>query len=169
MRATVLLRFEDDHSPGSSGDEDLDLREAGTCGNGILTCDSLQMPDVRNSGLKDTIRTGYFINRYRGSAIANTYPFDEDLLQRLPLPTASFFVLFALAEEEKHGYHVMQDIREVSEGTFTIGPATLYTTIKTLTEQGFISETSSSTDDRRRTYALTATGKRLLGAEFHRQ
>jgi DNA-binding PadR family transcriptional regulator len=101
--------------------------------------------------------------------MTNTYPFDEDLLQKLPLPTASFFVLFALAEEEKHGYRIMQDIRELSEGTFSVGPATLYTTIKKLTEQGVISETSSSTDDRRRTYALTSMGKRLLGAEFHRQ
>lgn len=101
--------------------------------------------------------------------MANTHPFDEDLLQKLPLPTASFFVLFALAEEEKHGYRIMQDIPELSEGTFSVGPATLYTTIKKLTEQGLLSETSSSTDDRRRTYALTSMGKRLLGAEFHRQ
>ena len=101
--------------------------------------------------------------------MTNTYPFDEDLLHKLPLPTASFFVLFALAEEEKHGYRIMQDIRELSEGTFSVGPATLYTTIKKLSEQGLISETSSSIDDRRRTYALTSMGKRLLGAEFHRQ
>ncbi len=101
--------------------------------------------------------------------MAKTHPFDEDLLERLPLPTASFFVLFALAEEEKHGYRVMQDIRALSEGTFSVGPATLYTTIKKLTEQGLIAETSNSTEDRRRTYALTSTGKRLLGAEFQRQ
>jgi DNA-binding PadR family transcriptional regulator len=101
--------------------------------------------------------------------MTKAHPFDEGLLERLPLPTASFFVLFALAEGEKHGYRMMQDIRELSDGTFSVGPATLYTTIKKLTEQGLISETSDSTEDRRRTYALTATGKRLLGAEFHRQ
>lgn len=96
-------------------------------------------------------------------------PFDEDLLENLPLPTASFFVLFALAEGEKHGYRIMQDIRELSGGTFSVGPATLYTTIKKLFDQGLIGETSDSSEDRRRTYALTAAGKRLLGAEFHRQ
>ncbi len=95
--------------------------------------------------------------------------FDEDLLENLPVPTASFFVLFALAEEEKHGYRIMQDIRELSGGTFSVGPATLYTTIKKLCDQGLISETSTSTEDRRRTYALTRSGRRLLGAEFHRQ
>ena len=101
--------------------------------------------------------------------MARGQQFDDDLLENLPLATASFFVLFALAEEEKHGYSIMQDIRELSRGTFSVGPATLYTTIKKLSDQGLISETSDSTEGRRRTYALAAAGKRLLGAEFHRQ
>jgi DNA-binding PadR family transcriptional regulator len=95
--------------------------------------------------------------------------FDDDLLEKLPLPTPSFFVLFALAEGDKHGYKIMLDIRELSAGTFSIGPATLYTTIKKLSEEDLIQETSESGDSRRRTYALTSTGKRLLQAEFHRQ
>lgn len=97
------------------------------------------------------------------------HPFDDDLLEALPLPTASFFVLFALAEGEKHGYRIMQDIRELSGGTFSAGPATLYTTIKRLSDQALISEISDPTENRRRTYALTPAGRRLLGAEFHRQ
>jgi DNA-binding PadR family transcriptional regulator len=101
--------------------------------------------------------------------MAKMHSFGENLLDKLPLPTASFFVLFALADKEKHGYRVMQDIRELSEGTFSVGPATLYTTIKKLTEQGLIVETANSTDDRRRIYSLTSLGKRLLGAEFQRQ
>lgn len=95
--------------------------------------------------------------------------FDQDLLDNLPLPTASFFVLFALADGEKHGYRIMQDIGELSGGTFSIGPATLYTTIKKLFDQQFITETSEASEDRRRTYALTRSGKRLLSAEFRRQ
>jgi DNA-binding PadR family transcriptional regulator len=95
--------------------------------------------------------------------------FDDDLLENLPLPPASFFVLFALAEGEKHGYRIMQDMRELSGGTFSVGPATLYTTIKKLSDQSLICETSNSSEDRRRTYALTPGGRRLLGAEFHRQ
>lgn len=97
------------------------------------------------------------------------HQFDDDLLENLPLPTASFFVLFALAEGEKHGYRIMRDIRDLSGGTFTVGPATLYTTIKKLSDQGLIDEISSSGEDRRRTYALSASGRRLLSAEFHRQ
>ena len=101
--------------------------------------------------------------------MARTQQFNDDLLESLPLSPASFFVLFALAEGEKHGYRIMQDIRELSGGTFSVGPATLYTTIKKLSDQSLITETSSPSEDRRRTYALTPAGKRLLGAEFHRQ
>jgi len=101
--------------------------------------------------------------------VARERQFDDDLLENLPLPTAQFFVLFALAEGEKHGYRIMQDIRGLSSGTFSAGPATLYTTIKKLSDQGLIRETSGSTEDRRRTYVLTPFGKRLLGAEFQRQ
>jgi DNA-binding PadR family transcriptional regulator len=96
-------------------------------------------------------------------------PFDDDLLDSLPLSSPSFFVLFALAEGEKHGYRIMLDIRELSAGTFSMGPATLYTTIKKLSDKGLIRETSPPAEHRRRTYALTPPGKRLLGAEFDRQ
>jgi DNA-binding PadR family transcriptional regulator len=101
--------------------------------------------------------------------MAQEHPFDDDLLENLPVPTASFFVLFALAEGEKHGYRIMQDIGELSGGTFSVGPATLYTTIKKLSDQGLIRETSASAEDRRRTYALAPAGRRLLSAEFQRQ
>jgi DNA-binding PadR family transcriptional regulator len=92
-----------------------------------------------------------------------------ELVEMLPLSAATFFVLFALSEGPKHGYRIMLDIRELSAGTFSIGPATLYSTIKKLSEQRLIRETSESSDDRRRTYALTSPGGRLLQAEFHRQ
>jgi DNA-binding PadR family transcriptional regulator len=94
---------------------------------------------------------------------------ENHLLEALPLSTASFFVLFALADAGKHGYRIMQDIRVLSGGTVSLGPATLYTTIKKLSDQGLISETSEWGEDRRRTYALTSDGRRLLGAEFRRQ
>lgn len=95
--------------------------------------------------------------------------FDDDLLENLPLPAVPFFVLFALAEGEKHGYRIMQDIRELSGGTLSVGPATLYTTIKKLFDQDLIREISDAAEDRRRIYALTARGGRLLDAEFQRQ
>ena len=56
------------------------------------------------------------------------------------LPPASFFVLFALGEGDKHGYAIMQDSRKLSDGSFRMGPATLYTTIQRLLDAGWIEE-----------------------------
>ena len=68
-------------------------------------------------------------------------PHSEDL----PLPPAAFFVLFALAESDKHGYRIMQDVKTLSVGSVSIGPATLYTTtIQRLVDRGFIVEVGIS-------------------------
>jgi DNA-binding PadR family transcriptional regulator len=93
----------------------------------------------------------------------------DEIVEFLPLPPSQFFVLFALAEGEKHGYRIMQDVKLLSNGALQMGPATLYTTIQKLSDEGFIEEVSSATSDRRRTYRLTGDGKRLLDAEFSRQ
>ena len=65
---------------------------------------------------------------------------NNDLQQMLPLSPAAFFVLFALADGEKHGYLIMQEIKVLSDGKLQIGPATLYTTIQKLADQSFIEE-----------------------------
>ena len=49
-----------------------------------------------------------------------------------PLAPAAFYILFALASGEKHGYAIMREAREASENKFDLGPATLYTTIQRL-------------------------------------
>ena len=68
----------------------------------------------------------------------------------------SFYILFALAEGEKHGYAIMKEVENVSGGQFTMGPGTLYTTIQRLLELGLIEETStSSSPERRRRSAVT--------------
>jgi DNA-binding PadR family transcriptional regulator len=89
--------------------------------------------------------------------------------EHLPLPPAAFFVLFALAEGEKHGYRIMQDVRTLSAGSVSIGPATLYTTIQRLVERAFVVEVESRQHTRRRMYSLTSAGTGLLNAEFQRQ
>lgn len=104
-----------------------------------------------------------------GDATTDAGLSENGLLEMLPLPTASFFVLFALADEDKHGYRIMQEIGVLSGGSVAVGPATLYTTIKKLSDQGLITETTEWAEDRRRIYTLTASGRRLLGAEFRRQ
>ena len=94
---------------------------------------------------------------------------DNDLQEMLPLSPAIFFVLFALADGEKHGYLVMQEVKVLSDGKLQMGPATLYTTIQKLADQSLIEEVENDSQDRRRSYRLTRTGRHLLNAEFSRQ
>lgn len=87
-----------------------------------------------------------------------------------PLPPATFYVLFALAGGEKHGYAVMQEARKLSDGGFRIGPATLYTTVQRLLESGWIKEVDGPADgdSRRRYYGLSDSGKTALRSELGR-
>src|ERR1700722_10758689 len=96
-------------------------------------------------------------------------PFNSDLQEMLPLPPAAFFVLFALADGDKHGYLIMQEVKVLSDGKLQMGPATLYSTIQKLADQSFIEEVENAAQDRRRNYRLTRAGKQLLNAEFLRQ
>ena len=88
----------------------------------------------------------------------------------LPLTAAVFYILFVLAEGEKHGYAIMKEVESVSGGQFTMGPGTLYTTIQRLLELGLIEETSISSDSerRRRNYRLLRRGRQIFEAELNR-
>jgi DNA-binding PadR family transcriptional regulator len=94
----------------------------------------------------------------------------DDQRKLQPLSPAVFFVLFALADGEKHGYAIMQQTVLLSSGNFRMGPGTLYTTIQRLAELQLIEEILSAdeTDTRRRYYRLTGAGESLLGAELDR-
>ncbi len=88
----------------------------------------------------------------------------------LPLTPAVFFTLLALAGGEKHGYAIMQETRNLSDGSVRMGPATLYTTIQRLLEQDFVEEVSGDreADSRRRYYRLTRGGRALVEMELER-
>ena len=87
-----------------------------------------------------------------------------------PLTPAVFFTLFALAGGDKHGYAIMRETRELSDGEFEIGPATLYTTIQRLTQSGWIEEVPGPEDGdpRRRYYRISKPGKSALHHEIGR-
>ncbi|MGA8489537.1 MAG: PadR family transcriptional regulator [Terriglobales bacterium] len=94
-----------------------------------------------------------------------------ELRPLLPLTPAVFYVLFALAEGEKHGYAIMQEMSALSHGKFRLGPGTLYTTLQRLLDMELIAEVEgsrSTEDSRRRYYQLTSDGKSLLEAELAR-
>jgi DNA-binding PadR family transcriptional regulator len=87
-----------------------------------------------------------------------------------PMQTAAFFVLFALAAGDKHGYAIMQEARKLADGQFQMGPATLYTTIQRLLASNWVEEASApaGSDPRRRYYRITREGTTVLDAEFKR-
>jgi DNA-binding PadR family transcriptional regulator len=90
----------------------------------------------------------------------------------LPLSPAVFHILLALADSERHGYAIMRDIDERTDGVVRVGPGMLYGSIKWLLTDGFIEESPrrprEADDERRRYYRLTAAGRRLLRAEAAR-
>jgi len=91
----------------------------------------------------------------------------------LPLPTAVFHILIALADRDRHGYSIMQDAAVRTGGKVQLSAGTLYSSIRRMLEQGLIEELAespdrSSTDERRRYYRLTRFGKRVAAAEVDR-
>lgn len=92
------------------------------------------------------------------------------MLPEQPLPPATFYVLFALANGEKHGYAILKEARELSDHLFQIGPATLYTTIQRLVGNGWITPVTNdqSADPRRRYYRLTPSGRKAVHNELAR-
>lgn len=91
----------------------------------------------------------------------------------LPLPTATFHILLALRDEEKHGYAIMRDVESLSDGAVRIGPGTMYGSIKRMLKQGLIEESDERPDpemddERRRYYRCTGLGARVCVAEAER-
>ena len=91
----------------------------------------------------------------------------------LPLKTQWFHIMLCLAGGEQHGYGIMQEVLDRSGGKVRLWPATLYGSIKRLTEADLIEESDERPapeldDARRRYYRLTALGKRVLDAECER-
>ena len=90
-----------------------------------------------------------------------------------PLPSAAFHILLSLADEDLHGYAIMRQVEEQTEGRMRLGPGTLYSSIQTLLEEKLIQEVDRRADarlgdERRRYYRLTAAGRKLARAEAER-
>jgi DNA-binding PadR family transcriptional regulator len=89
----------------------------------------------------------------------------------LPLPPPVFHILIALWDGEKHGYAIMQDVRERTGGSVKMGPGTLYGSIKRMLELGLMEEIPSKAvkgDERRRVYRITKLGRQTAQAEARR-
>lgn len=91
----------------------------------------------------------------------------------LPLRPVDLQLLLALAEEEQHGYGLVQAIEEATGGLVKLDPGNLYRVIKRLLAAGLVAESDRRDapelgDERRRYYRLTALGRQVLAAELRR-
>ena len=94
----------------------------------------------------------------------------KPLLPERPMAPAIFQILIAVADQPRHGYGIMLDIAERSDGKVKLSPGTLYGSIKQMLEDGWIEETSGKADDdeRRRYYRLTRDGREAARQEMAR-
>jgi DNA-binding PadR family transcriptional regulator len=91
----------------------------------------------------------------------------------LPLSQPVFHILLALADDERHGYGIMQEVKSRTGGQVRLVPGTLYGAIKRLLKQRLIEEAGERedpelSDERRRYYRLTQFGQRVLTADVER-
>jgi DNA-binding PadR family transcriptional regulator len=91
----------------------------------------------------------------------------------LPLPPATFHILMALTDEDRHGYAIIQDVMARTDGELRLSAGTLYRSIQRLLDQGLIIETQkrpapAHDDERRRYYAITPFGTAVARAEMRR-
>lgn len=100
---------------------------------------------------------------------------DDDLNvdSLLPLPPATFHILMALADEDRHGYAIIQDVASRTGGKLKLSAGTLYRSIQRMLEQGLILETRDRPvpeldDERRRYYRITPFGGKVARAEARR-
>jgi DNA-binding PadR family transcriptional regulator len=96
-----------------------------------------------------------------------------DIAALIPLPPATFHILMAVAQEDRHGYGIIQDVVRRTDGELRLSPGTLYRSIQRMLEHGLIIETDDRPapeldDERRRYYRISAFGTAVARAETRR-
>jgi DNA-binding PadR family transcriptional regulator len=91
----------------------------------------------------------------------------------LPLPAATFHILMSIAEDDRHGYAIIQDVLARTRGELKLSAGTLYRSIQRMLEQGLVIETrerpaAEDDDERRRYYRITEYGTAVARAEARR-
>src|SRR5689334_6690527 len=98
---------------------------------------------------------------------------EPDPASFLPLTPAIAHILLAVADGDRHGYAIMQEVERLTDAAVRMGPGTLYGTIKRMLAAGLLQETDgrpdpNDDDERRRYYRATPLGRRVLEAETAR-
>ncbi|MGD8319827.1 MAG: helix-turn-helix transcriptional regulator [Gemmatimonadota bacterium] len=95
-----------------------------------------------------------------------------NVLRFLPLKTAWFHILLALSDGARHGFAIREAVETRTDGSVKLWPATLYGSIRELSDGGLIEalegEDDPDDDQRRRYYRLTRLGREVLRAEADR-
>jgi len=91
----------------------------------------------------------------------------------LPLTSLTYHVLLALADANRHGYGIIKEVEERTNGRMELETGTLYAAMKRMRDDGLIEpvpedQRPAGEDSRRRTYRLTPFGKKVLKAESQR-
>ena len=91
----------------------------------------------------------------------------------LPLQPAVFHILMALAEDDRHGYAIIQDVADRTGGAVRLSAGTLYRSIQRMLEEGLLVEIEDrpdpeEDDERRRYYRITRLGRDVARAEAQR-
>src|SRR3954463_1300054 len=90
----------------------------------------------------------------------------------LPLPPATLHILLALSDGERHGYAIIQDVEERTDGELRMSAGTLYRSVARMVEQGLITEVAKrrtrAEDERRRYCRITPFGTSVARAELRR-
>ena len=97
----------------------------------------------------------------------------DELDALLPLPPAVFHILVAVADADRHGYAIIQEVAARTGGEVTLSAATLYRSIQRMQEQGLLVESKArpapeDDDERRRYYRITPRGRAAARAEARR-
>src|SRR5574341_498589 len=90
-----------------------------------------------------------------------------------PLTPAVFYILLALSSGEHHGYGIMKQVEVDSLGKVTMGPGTLYGSLKRMLDAGLVKESDKRVDlemddERSIDYQITGVGAQALAAELER-
>ena len=86
-----------------------------------------------------------------------------------PLSESTYLILLALYQEPLHGYGIIKEIENESEGNYIIAPGTLYGVLKSLQKQGLIKTIAVEKEHRKKkTYCITDQGKDVLYTEYER-
>jgi DNA-binding PadR family transcriptional regulator len=89
-------------------------------------------------------------------------------VDKLPLTVPVFQILLSLSDAELHGYALIKDIEERTDGEVRLTASTLYGAVARLLDAGLIDERELRTDERRRRYRITPAGRSLLRQEAAR-